>query len=105
MKQVNYLNSDLQQLAAEQNRDGHPEQCTYEIYRSTSTYPEPMPHQLVLCKDKAENGGTFNAKYCAKDGYMLVSLYDPIYLAEPETIMANMIGYSNIHAYMQGKYI
>jgi hypothetical protein len=36
---------------------------------------------------------------------MLVSLYDGRYLVEPETIMANMIGYSDIHAYMQGKYI
>ena len=36
---------------------------------------------------------------------MLVSLYDSAYLVEHETIMTNMIGYSNIHAYMQGKYI
>lgn len=64
-----------------------------------------MPHQLILCKEKAESHGTFDDHYCAKEGYMLVSLYDVYYLVEHETILTNMIGYSNIHAYMQGKYI
>lgn len=64
-----------------------------------------MPHQLILCQEKSENGGEFNSYYCAQNGYMLVSLYDAAYLVESETIMTNMIGYSNIHAYMQGKYI
>lgn len=35
----------------------------------------------------------------------MVSLYDSKYLLEHETIMTNMIGYTDIHAYMQGKYI
>lgn len=60
---------------------------------------------MILCQAKAENGGTFNSYYCAKDGYMLVSLYDSAYLVEHETIMTNMLHYWNIHAYMQGKYV
>lgn len=64
-----------------------------------------MPHQLVLCKDKPEDfWGKYDATNCQKD-YMLVSIFDPIYLAYHEQMLMNDIGYSNIHGYIQGKYV
>jgi len=44
MKQVSFTNSTLQQLAAQEDSEGHPEICTHEIYSKTDMMSEPMPH-------------------------------------------------------------
>jgi hypothetical protein len=64
-----------------------------------------MPHQLILCINKAEgNDDTFDISQCASS-YMIISLFNPKYFFEHETLLMNELKYDDVHAYMQGKFL
>lgn len=63
--------------------------CTYIIEKKQKHVPEPMPHQLILCVNKAEaSNDTFDITQC-KSSYMIISLFNPKYFIEYETMQMN----------------
>lgn len=80
--------------------------CSSTVHKDASHVPEPMPHQVILCEDKAEDKDRFDASKCQSD-YKILSLYNPKYLMDNETLnmLGNGLDFHNVHAYMQGKYI